>query len=657
MKKNLLKGLLLSALACVSFAFVGCDEEKTSKMEFAVLDNGTYELVKVKDTSLEEVVIPETYDDVQITSIAAGAFADFKQLKSLTIPNSVTDIDEKAFGFCTIQEAKFPASVSEFIPKSCLQKVEITAGDRIPAEAFKNSNRLQVLTIADSVKSIGSSAFEDCYSLPTVVIPNGVTTIESSAFANCSIMNLYIGDGVTEIGENAFLDCDDMTNVTIGKSLTSVGRNAFSGCDSLMIVHATDLKTWCEIDFADNRNPVSGRADLYFNGEKITELKIPEGTTRIGANSFYGCDSLTSVEIPNSVEDIGGYAFSGCPIETATIPTTAAPALPRGALKTVVVTGGDSIAANAFFGCGSLTSITIPDSVRSIGEKAFYGCEKLTSITIPDSVTSIGANAFSSCSSLESMVLPFVGAEKEKTSSDPYQYPFGYIFGASSYSGATATAQYYYGADLSATVKSTYYIPNSLKSVSITGGNILHGAFYNCANLTSVTLPSAFDKISNYAFAYCKGLTSMTIPDSVKSIGTRAFTGCSGLTSVVLGNGVKNIEDHAFQSNSKLTSVVIGNSVESIGNYAFDCCNLTALTIPDSVKTIGDQAFGENYSLTSATIGSGVVSIGSSPFMECYSLSSIIFNGTKAEWNEIGMEGGFGSFTQVRIICTDGELW
>ncbi len=633
MKKFLLKGLLCVALACVSFAFGGCEEE-ASNMEFVVLDNGTYELVKVKDTSLEEVVIPETYDDVQITSIAEGAFAGFKTLQSITIPNSVTSIHEKAFGLCTIKKAKFPASVCEYIPKAGLAEVEITAGERIEAEAFKSSYSLYNLKIADSVKSIGNSAFEGCIELRTVVIPNGVTTIESSAFANCSIMNLYIGDGVTDIAPNAFYGCDEMTNVTIGKSLKSVGKNAFSGCDSLMIVYISDLKTWCEIDFASGANSLAVIADdLYFNGEEITELKLPEGTTRIGANAFYGCDSLTSVELPNSLTSIGGYAFSGCPIETANIPTTAASALPRQKLKTVVVTGGDSI-----------------------GEQAFYGCGSLTSITIPDSVTSIGKNAFSGCSSLESMKLPFVGAEKEKTSSDPYQYPFGYIFNESSYSGSTETAQYYYGANLSATVKSTYYIPNTLKSVTITGGNILHGAFYNCANLTSVTLPATVDKISNYAFAYCEGLTSMTIPDSVKSIGTRAFSGCSGLTSVEIGNGVKSIEEHAFQSCSKLTSVVIGNSVESIGNYAFDCCDLRALIIPDSVKTIGSQAFGENCSLTSATMGVGVVSIGSSPFMECYSLRSITFNGTKEEWNEIEMEGGLGSFSVVRIICSDEEL-
>ncbi|MBP3308320.1 MAG: leucine-rich repeat protein, partial [Clostridia bacterium] len=138
-----------------------------------------------------------------------------------------------------------------------------------------------------------------------------------------------------------------------------------------------------------------------------------------------------------------------------------------------------AIGSSAFEDCTSLTSVTIPNSVTSIGSSAFSYCTLLTSITIPNSVISIGSSAFEGCSSLESMTIPFAGGSIKK-STDTYQYPFGYIFGTSSYTGGTATKQYYYGSSTSSTTYTTYYIPTKLKSVTVTSGNILYGAFYNC---------------------------------------------------------------------------------------------------------------------------------------------------------------------------------
>ena len=94
-------------------------------------------------------------------------------------------------------------------------------------------------------------------------------------------------------------------------------------------------------------------------------------------------------------------------------------------------------------------------------------------------------------------------------------------------------------------------------------------AFYDCSNLTSVTIPNSVTSIENEAFFWCSGLISITIPDSVTSIGHDAFYGCSGLISVMIGNSVNSIGSGAFTACSGLTSVTIPNSVTSIGNYAF----------------------------------------------------------------------------------------
>ncbi len=273
------------------------------------------------------------------------------------------------------------------------------------------------------------------------------------------------------------------------------------------------------------------------------------------------------------------------------------------------------IAPSAFVYCSSLTNITIPDSVICIGEYAFSGCSSLTSVVIPDSVDSIDNSAFSGCSSLEDITIPFVGVCR-RTASDTYQYPFGYIFGTSSYTDSTATTQYYYGSKTNSTTHSTYYIPNSLKKVTVTSGNILYGAFYNCDKLTNVIILDNITSIGESAFYNCNSLTSISIPNSVTSIGESAFEDCNSLTSISIPDSVTYIDDKTFFSCNNLTSVIIGDSVTYIGEHAFSGCS----------------------SLTSVVISDSVTHIGFSAFLSCSNLTIVHYKGTASDWAKISIE-------------------
>lgn len=149
-------------------------------------------------------------------------------------------------------------------------------------------------------------------------------------------------------------------------------------------------------------------------------------------------------------------------------------------------------------------------------------------------------------------------------------------------------------------------------------------AFFDCLELTSVTIPNTVTSIGGYAFFNCNGLTAVTIPNTVTSIGYDAFGGCTSLTSVAIPNSVTSIGNAAFYRCLNLTSLTIPNSVTSIGDLTFKYCrSLPSLTIPNSVTSLGEEAFSNCSSLTSVTIPKSVTSIGSKAFNHCSSLASI----------------------------------
>ena len=268
----------------------------------------------------------------------------------------------------------------------------------------------------------------------------------------------------------------------------------------------------------------------------VVHKKVSYKVTSIGNGAFFGCKSLTAITIPNSVT---------------------------------------SIEHSAFYNCKSLTSISIPDSVTTIGNSVFDWCESLTSINISKSVTSIGKEIFEHCKSLTTIVV-------DKNNQ-------------------------------------VYDSRDNCNAIIHTATDTL---IFGCCK---TTIPNSVTNIGDYAFECCPSLTAITIPDSVTSIGNFAFSFCDSLASVIIPNSVVNIGKGTFRCCESLTTINIPDSVTNIRWIAFNgCSSLSSITIPNGVTTIEENAFEYCESLTSITIPASVTNIDLCVFFNCPSLTSII---------------------------------
>ena len=297
--------------------------------------------------------------------------------------------------------------------------------------------------------------------------------------------------------------------------------------------------------------------DYNGSAEKVDIPKMIDGksVTSIKYNAFRGCTSLKSITIPNSVMSIGSSAFRGCT---------------------------------------SLTSITIPNSVTSIESDAFGGCTSLTSITIPNSVTSIESDAFGGCTSLTAINVA--------TRNQNYVSVNGVLY------------------DKNKTVIIRYPAGKKDKSYSILDGvmGICACAFETCVNLESITLPDSVTVMGLSVFNGCKSLTTINV-----AAGNQNFVSVNGVlydkdkTAIIryparkkdknynILNSVRFVHNNAFEDCTNLTSITIPNSVKGIDSNAFSGCSIKSIIIPNSVTSIYPSTFNGCTSLTAINVATG----------------------------------------------------
>ena len=474
------------------------------------------------------------------------------------------------------------------------------------------------------VVGICTDVFYKNAALKSIFLPNTIGVIEGSAFYGCtSLESITLPNSIKYIGDRAFSNCTALEHITLpDNNIEYIFKDAFEDT-----AYYNNYNNW---EQCEPRGEVLYIGNHLIEARGVTsEYAVREGTVTIAAEAFYGCEGLTGITIPDGVKTIGGRAFEYCrALADITIPDSvnsigynvfydtayctdennwedgalyignhlidvdddfAGAFTVRDGTVTIAAGGGYGQGNNAFARCRLLTSVTLPDSIKSIGDGAFYGCTSLKEINIPDSVTTIGMAAFSSCYALESITIPDSVTE----------------IGRSAFDSCDALE--------------SITIPDSVTSPLIE-------TFYGCGSLKNVVIGSNVPYIGNLSFTLCNSLSNITIKSDIAFIENRAFGDCISLKSISLPDSVKEIDNGAFSDCTSLTSITIPDSVKEIGGWAFSgCTSLTSITIPDGVTEIGDGVFEGCTSLASINIPDSVTKIGYKAFYNCTSLTSAIF--------------------------------
>jgi len=425
---------------------------------------GAYYTVSVAfyNGSSGSVSIPSTvyYDNhiYYVTSIGNNAFSNCSRLTSISIPTSITSIGSNAFYRCT---------------------------------------GLKEVSIPYSVNSINYSAFEGCTSLKEVIfvgLSSNTTsasslTIASSSFSNCPIETLYLSRNLSFSGSNSpFRGMTTLKTLKINSSnsISSISQSAFYGCSGLTTL--SFLTSSYESNFS-----VSSIGSDAFNGcSKLASINLPNSIIKIGNNAFYGTAWYNNK--PNGMVYAGlvAYKYKGT--------------MPNGTYLTLLA-NTRSIAANAFYECSGLTSITIPSSVTEIGEYAFYNVplEYINcKATTPPNIYSNTFNDFGA-----NLSVPYESVTSYQ--SNTYWKKFTIVF----YDFISGGIYYRINENnnVSVTCLNTNYnsysgeinIPKTVKNNGVTYNVTAIGdnAFRNSTSLESVSIPNTVISIGNYAFSGC----------------------------------------------------------------------------------------------------------------------------------------------------------
>ena len=406
----------------------------------------------------------------------------------------------------------------------------------------------------------------------------------------------------------------------------------------------------------------SGEVEIVESATDVADLVIPEEitdkkdntykVTSIAEKVFYQTTTLTSVTIPSTVKNIGNSAFEGC-----------------GSLITLQIMGAvEKIGESAFKGCGSLSTLLTNGNIDELGDSAFENCTSLTMVQIDGAIKMMGKSVFKGCIKLETIDIEgdideigdsaFEACESLKTLK--IKGNIGKM-GLSVFKGCSYLETIEIEGDLEEIDVDLFKDCVNLKTIEIKGNvkKIAESAFEGHKTLTTVKIEGSVDEIGDKAFMDCAELNTFEIKD-LKKMGESAFENCVSLEEIKIPGSLDEIKKNTFKGCVKLTKIDIETGVEAIGESAFEGCeSLEEITIPGSVKKVGEMAFKDCIKLTKVELEEGVEEIGDSAFEGCGDLKVVTIPATVKEIGESVFKGS--SLTELVIpgsmkVIKDGSF-
>lgn len=682
--------------------FIGCDELKEIKVDpdnkvLVFMEGILYgkDAVSGKINAIHYIL---PYVDMSnftlpdgITEISAGVFATVKdQIRELTINKYVTYIGTEAF------------------KETGLQKIVFENKD--PED--QNDDGADVLTL-------GTGVFRDCKNLTEISLPSRLTVIPDYTFYGTGISGIDLPD-VTSIGDYAFKNTSSLTSIalpdtlitignsafdhagldgtlTIPNSVQSIGNEAFYYCTSLDIVSFDDggEEDLAFLDSDGNYGVTAGgeyakSANTFNNCTSLTEVHLPERLVNIGAGSFRSCSHLERINIPAAVKTIGIGAFAYCnSLQCVTFDTRAADGtqtlnIQDGTDETHSGSSSSDTSLNGMFlNCTSLQEISLPKGLDRIPQNMFYGCSTLNTVHIPntvrnlrngswnavdkkavDPILAIGRGAFRNCTLLSNVDFEADAAEDLQKNGNVVSIDEGSVFsgcssltqitlparfgGYTKYTSATAVREYsgFSRSVFGATIQKIFVKQNGVRFSSDAEGLV-----YNADGTKLVFCPTG--KTGKVTIANTVTSIKSGVNDGNTVIVSGAFSGC-GIDEIEFspseGAGspleIGSADDAntvgVFNGCKGLTSVTLPARVSVVGKYAFsNCANLTYVSFDGTptVTVIGDRAFADCPKLVGKNFGTEVApdnafvvpktveSIGSGAFINDKALTAVRFDG------------------------------
>ena len=531
------------------------------------------------DTYQGDLVIPETVQyggkTYTVYSIDYDAFRNNHSLTSITIPKTISSLN----GTSEWRNLNSLTSITVDADNPYYKTIDGVLYDKdVTKIVCYPSRKGGVYTIPSTITTIQENTFPRSTILDELIIPASVTKIESGAFEyDAKIKKLTIADATTELA--------------IGRG--NLGFDGFTDEYGSYQNYTTVLTQLEEIYWGRNLKYTGSQyATAFGNSYNLKKIVFGPNVTTIPKYSFKNCHYIYEVDVKGGIGQWCNFDFT----EPYTSPFSSA-----------YIGGGMYPEAVVLFNGSELSgAVVVPDDVTSIPAHGFqYGCTEITDLTLPAAVAEIADGAFKGLSKLETIQL------------------------AGESNSFKVIENVLYNNDISKILcfpqlrEGDYTMPTTISEMG-------DYQFFNCINLTNITLSENIQSISQSAFSGCTQLQAITIPASVTTIGSSAFNGCVALTNAEFEADIqlKSIGDNAFYNCSNLQAITIPASVTTIGSNAFNnCIALTNVEFEadSQLGAINDYVFYNCNNLTEISIPASVLSIGYNAFGECTALNKVVF--------------------------------